>query len=51
MAVSYWASVPLDDPEGLLRIGLRGRAKVHTDWQTLGSRLWRLVVETLNFRL
>jgi len=53
-STSYQARVPLDDPEGLLRIGLRGRAKVYMDralWQTLGARFWRLVTRTFNFRL
>lgn len=53
-STSYQARVPLDDPDGLLRIGLRGRAKVYMDrpqWQTLGARFWRLVTRTFNFRL
>ena len=35
---SYQARVFLDDPDGLLRPGLRGRAKIHTADQTLGRR-------------
>ena len=42
---------PLDGPDDLLRIGLRGRAKIHARWQTVGQRAWRLVSETFNFRL
>lgn len=53
-STSYQAKVPLDDPEGLLQIGLRGRAKVYMDrphWQTLGQRVWRLITRTFNFRM
>ncbi|HUY35512.1 MAG TPA: hemolysin D [Pirellulales bacterium] len=48
---SYQVRVPLDDPDGLLRIGLRGRGRVHTRPQTLAHRLWRYVEQTFNFRL
>jgi putative peptide zinc metalloprotease protein len=40
----YQARVPLDDPELLLRIGLRGEAKIHATWQPLGMRIWGIVV-------
>jgi putative peptide zinc metalloprotease protein len=49
--VSYEARVPLDDPEGLFRLGLRGRAKIHTAPQTLGQRLWRYLTQTFHFKL
>ncbi|MGA2030794.1 MAG: hemolysin D [Thermoguttaceae bacterium] len=48
---SYQARAPLDDPDGLLRLGLRGRGKIHTDWMSLGSRLWRFVTHTFHFKL
>jgi putative peptide zinc metalloprotease protein len=48
---SYLVRVPLDDAEGLLRIGYKGRARVHTRPRTLGHRLWRYVTQTFNFRL
>lgn len=51
---SYQVSVPLDDPQQLLRIGLRGQARIFMDyqqWPTLGQRLWRLFNQTFNFRL
>jgi len=54
LSTSYQARVPLDDVEGTLRLGLRGRAKIHMDrdeWQTLGQRLWRVVTRTFNFKL
>ena len=50
-AISYQVRVPLDDPEGMLRIGLKGRARIHTAPRTLGHRLWRYVTQTFNFRL
>lgn len=51
---SYQTRVPLDNPDGLLLLGLRGRAKVHMEfdqWQTIGQRAWRLVTRTFNFKL
>ena len=53
LSTSYQVRVFMDDPDaaGLLRLGLRGRAKVHTDSQTLGRRAWRLIAETFNFVL
>jgi len=50
-SASYPAHVPLDDTEGLLRIGLRGRAKVHVSPMPLARRLRRFLSHTLNFRL
>ncbi|MGQ9575611.1 MAG: HlyD family efflux transporter periplasmic adaptor subunit [Thermoguttaceae bacterium] len=54
LSTSYQASVPLDDPDGILRLGLRGRAKVHMDrsrWQTIGQRFWRFLSRTFRFRM
>ena len=48
---SYQARVPLDDEDGLLRLGMRGRGKVHVRWVSLGARLWRFVIHTFNFKL
>jgi putative peptide zinc metalloprotease protein len=50
-SASYQARVYLDDPESLLRIGLRGRGKVHARPQTIAARAWRFFSETFNFRL
>ena len=36
MSTSYQARVPIDDPDGLIRLGLRGQARVYTDWLSLG---------------
>jgi putative peptide zinc metalloprotease protein len=48
-SASYQARVLLDDNAGLLRLGLRGRAKVHTVPQTLGQRAWRYFSLTFRF--
>ena len=48
---SYQAWAPLDDPDGLLRLSLRGRGKIHARWIPLGTRLWRFVCHTFNFEL
>ena len=50
-SASYQAVVPLADKEGVMLVGLRGRAKIHTDPLSLGARLWRLIMNTFNFRL
>ena len=51
MSASYQARVLIDDPDDLIRLGLRGRAKIHTTWQTLGQRIWRGLNQLLNFKL
>lgn len=51
MNTSYQVRVPIDDSEGLLRLGLKGRARIHTRPQTLGHRFWRFIAQTFNFRL
>jgi putative peptide zinc metalloprotease protein len=45
------APLPEQDPKGLLRLGLVGRAKVITPPRTLANRLWRYVSRTFNFEL
>jgi hypothetical protein len=47
------AIVPLpdQDPHGLLRIGLVGKAKITTAPRTLFSRLYRYAAHTFNFEL
>ena len=51
MSTSYQAKVHLDDPDGLMRIGLRGRAKIHAAPQTLGQRIARMFNQLINFKL
>jgi len=48
---SYQGAVYLVDDEGILQIGLRGRAKIHVAPQSLGYRLWRWIARTFNFTL
>ncbi len=50
-SVSYLSEVPLDDTEGILKPGLRGRAKIFTGYQTVGTRLWRWATRTFHFEL
>jgi putative peptide zinc metalloprotease protein len=49
--VSYQARVPVDDAQRQLLIGLRGQAKIHAQWQSLGQRFWRFITHTFNFRM
>lgn len=52
ITTSYQVRVfPLDDSSGLLRTGLRGRAKIYAPWESLGTRLWRWFSQTFHFRL
>ena len=49
---SYEAMAALDNDEGLLRVGLRGGAKVSaTRWISLGGRVWRWFGQTFHFRM
>jgi len=50
-SASYQALVALDDSEGVLRIGFRGQAKIHTPPLSLAARLWRLTMNTFHFRM
>jgi hypothetical protein len=50
-SASYQAIVPISDEERVLTIGVRGRAKIHVAPLSLGARLWRLIMNTFNFRL
>jgi putative peptide zinc metalloprotease protein len=47
----YQAEAELVDAEGVIRPGMRGRAKIHAGYQTLGQRFWRFVTRTFNFKL
>ena len=48
---SFQALAPLEDPDGVLRLGLRGNAKIYTGWQPLGRRMYRMLVRTFHFEL
>jgi putative peptide zinc metalloprotease protein len=47
----YQAEALLVDTERVIRPGMRGRAKIHAGYQTLGQRFWRFVTRTFNFKL
>lgn len=49
-STSYQARVSLDDAQGQILLGYRGRAKIHLAPQTLGQRLSRYLSQTFNFR-
>jgi len=51
MSTSYQARSSIDDADGLYQLGLRGQARVHTAWISPGTRLWRLLSHTFNFKL
>jgi putative peptide zinc metalloprotease protein len=51
MSTSYQAGVPLEDLEGILRPGLRGRAKIEAGYRTIAQRAWRYLTQTFHFRL
>ena len=51
MSTSYQARVPIDAPDGQCQLGLRGQGRIYTDPLPLGTRLWRLVTHTFNFKL
>ncbi len=48
--VAYQARVRLSDESGMLRPGLRGKAKIHTGTRTLAWRAQRYLSETFRFR-
>ena len=41
--------LPLDDPDGLLRMALRGEAKIHVGSQTAAQKLARAFSRTFHF--
>lgn len=49
LSATYVARVAVDDPEGQFRLGMRGRAKIHTGYQSIAGRLWRYLTRTFHF--
>jgi putative peptide zinc metalloprotease protein len=47
----YQAEAPIVDSAGVVRPGMRGRAKIHAGYQTMGQRFWRFLTRTFNFKL
>lgn len=48
---SYQALVYLDDPDGIMLTGFKGRAKIECQPRTLAQVVWRYLTETFHFRL
>lgn len=51
MNPSYAARVPIEDWDVKLQHGMRGKAKIHVEPQTLGRRLYRYLARTFHFEL
>jgi putative peptide zinc metalloprotease protein len=51
LAKSYQVQVAFEDSEGLVRLGLRGSAKIHVDWEPLGRRIARWCLQTFHLKL
>jgi putative peptide zinc metalloprotease protein len=51
VSTSYLVRVQIDDPEGRLRIGWRGAARIHVAAKPLGVRLARQLSRTFHFNL
>ncbi|MDA1016162.1 MAG: HlyD family secretion protein, partial [Planctomycetota bacterium] len=47
----YAARINIDEDGGLLRVGMRGEAKIHTEPRTLWQRLVRSVQRTFHFAM
>ena len=50
-STSYQARVVVENPDGVLRLGMRGEARIHVAWETLGWRFWRYLTRTFYFKL
>ena len=48
---SYRARVLLNDPDGMLLLGMRGEARIHVASETIGARIWRYLTRTFYFKL
>ncbi len=46
----YYAVIPLDNPDGLLKPGMRGSARIKAKKLTLAVRLWRWFNRTFRFK-
>jgi hypothetical protein len=46
LEVTYEASAPLDDEEGILAPGVTGTARIFVGRQTLAQRAWRALCAT-----
>lgn len=50
-STSYQVRVQLDDPDGAMRVGWRGQAKIHVPDSSLGMRILRRLSRTFHFHL
>jgi putative peptide zinc metalloprotease protein len=50
LSTSFQARVRLENPDGLLRLGLRGTAKIHAGRQTLAARFYRYLSQTFRIK-
>ena len=51
MSTSYQASAVIDDLDGDLKMGMRGKARIFIGYTPLGVRAYRFVAKTFNFDL
>lgn len=49
LSTTFPATVHLDDTEGLIEIGFRGKAKIRAGYQTIFGRAYRYVARTFHF--
>ena len=49
ISATYVARVAIDDPEGYMQPGMRGRAKIRAENVSLAGRLWRYLSRTFYF--
>ncbi len=51
LSTSYEISAPLEDLEGILRIGGTGQGRIYVGNDTIGQRSWRYICQTFNFEM
>lgn len=51
LETAFQVSAPLDDDDGILRIGARGYGKIRVGNQTIGWRVWRYLSHTFSFEM
>ena len=49
LSATYQARVPLEIPDGLVKAGYRGQAKIRAGKQTIGNRIFRYLSRTFHF--
>ncbi len=51
LSTSYPAIAGLPDLGSDLQLGMRGKAKIYVQWQSLGARVYRFVKKTFHFEM